>query len=229
MVVGKDTRCQEPQTSISEPTPFSDKLTKADCCSLALLHVRCLPDSLISRLGYGYAKAFYRFISNSRCEFLFVRREAGEIVSACILSLSPKTLATRLLTRTSALLRAPLRVFRLPVGGIMKSVCLRLWFRANRSMRGGSSTKESAPEVVLIFTAPEARCRGLGSTLLHRCERFLLTRGHRYYVIKTADDEANLALKFYAGKGFRQRGPLRDHGKRFQLWEKKLTHQDESR
>jgi hypothetical protein len=47
---------------------------------------------------------------------------------------------------------------------------------------------------------------------LERCEEFLLQRGHRRYVTKTVDDDANPALAFYRNRGFAELGWLAEHG-----------------
>lgn len=207
----------------SLPNASFDELSTADCRSLAALHVRCLPDSLISRLGRGYAEAFYRYVRRSRQEFAFLHRQAGQITSAGVLSLQPRTLQRRLATGTPLLLWAALRLFHLPVGKILKEM-----FRARPPAKpettgDGDAALDQAPELALLFTAPEARGRGLATALLARCERFLAAQGYRQYVIKTFDYESNPALRFYAHTGFVERCRFVKHGQAFRMMAKTLA------
>ena len=162
----------------------SDQLTSADCRGLADLHIRCLPDSLVSKLGRRYAEAFYRYIARSRQEFAFVHREAGQILSACILSLSPKTLDRRLVTGTSLLFFAALRMLRLPMGKPVTKPMPQKRLSAGGAPGDGGTALDSAPEVILLYTAAESRNRSLGSAVLERCESFLFAQGLRHYTVK---------------------------------------------
>lgn len=226
IVFGPKSQISNHRTEV-DLTTSSDELTTTDCSLLAALHIHCLPDSLVSHLGYSYAKSFYRYIRRSQQEFIFVHRNAGQIVSACVLSLSPKTLDRRLIKYTPLLLWVPFRLFRLPVGKIVKAILQpKLPAMLGTSVRS-SVTFDRVPEVILIFTAPEARSRGFGSALLDRCESFLLGQGYHHYIIKTFDDETNRALRFYANNGFVERRPFVKYGKPFRLWEKSLTRQRE--
>jgi ribosomal protein S18 acetylase RimI-like enzyme len=182
----------------------SEQLTETDCRRLAALHVECLPDSLVSRLGRRYAVAFYRYLSRSDHERVFVHREDGRIASACVLSLRPQTLARRLALGTPLLWFAP----RLLAGLLWANVPAR---QAARTAQRGDPGR-GLPEVTHVFTAPEARGRGAASALLDHCEEFLLRQDHSRYVTKTVDDDANPALAFYRNRGFAELGWLAEHG-----------------
>jgi ribosomal protein S18 acetylase RimI-like enzyme len=192
------------------------QLTARDCSQLADLHRECLPDSLVSRLGGGYARAFYRYVSQSADERVFLRRDADHILSACVLSLAPQTLTRRLIFGTPLLWFAALGILRLS---------LARWLLASfgrPSAAPHSPPHHSLPEVILIFTAPRGQGRGLGSDLLDECQRVLAARGCSEYRVRTIDDEANAALRFYARNGFVECGRCVELGRPFRILRKRI-------
>jgi GNAT superfamily N-acetyltransferase len=193
------------------------ELAKNECHELAALHLECLPDSLVSLLGHGYATAFYRYVCNSRHELAFVYREGGRIASGCVLSVQPRTLSRRLAVRTALLLSLPRAFLR--------------WRRARRrddratNLDGTKSKKPvgAFPEVILLFTAPYARGQGRATELLARCEQFLSHAGYTRYVVETADVVGNPALVFYARSGFVPCGRSVRQGRPFRILMKTIT------
>ena len=196
-----------------------DTLTKSECIDLADLHIRSLPGSFVTRLGAHFAGSFYRYIQRSRLEFLFVSRINQRLASACVLSLSSDSLPWRLVWHTSILFWAAFRPLRLPLA---KSVRGKLQSGADGDDAEQYHAPKDLPELILIFTDAEARGRGLGRSLLGRCEDFLRSRGIKGYFVKTIDDERNAATIFYASNGFQLRGCLERHRKRYQVWEKQV-------
>jgi ribosomal protein S18 acetylase RimI-like enzyme len=156
----------------------------SDVRDLARLHASCLPDSLITALGAAFTRSFYRYVATSPHELLEVERNsAGRVIAAAVVTLRPATLNRRLLMRTTLLLAFLPRAFRL--------------LRA-----AGSSDGAHAPEMILLFTAAEARRQGCARSLVGRVERQLRERGVREYVARTEADPANAALAFYRRQGF---------------------------
>ena len=220
----------------STPDPRPDTLSPDDARQLAAMHCEILPDSLISRVGQEYARAFYRHVGESDREFAFVHRDNGTIVSACIVSLEPHTLQRRLLLHTPLVLHAPLAIRRLPVRAIAASLAASVTsgVRALLASRGPSSRashpgadrdpgiQPEGPEVLLIFTLAEARGSGLGATTMARCEAFLRARNISRYFVKTLDDESNRAIAFYRRRGFSQLGTVVKNGKPLGVWQKSL-------
>lgn len=195
-------------------TAVDDVLHERDIARLARMHVEALPESLVSLLGEAYARAFYRYCASSAEELLLVERDRGELAGACLVSLAPETLSRRLLTRTPLLLFAPLAVRRLPLRAML---------------RGAAQPSEPppprAPEILLIFTVPEARSQGLGARLLARCEQLLQSRGLHKLLVRTRDDPANRAIKFYERAQFNRIAARSKYGKRLVLLEKSLQSQ----
>ncbi|MCX7012515.1 MAG: GNAT family N-acetyltransferase [Candidatus Sumerlaeota bacterium] len=187
-------------------------LSPQECAELASLHGRCLPDSQVSRLGPAYARAFYRYVSRSPHEFVGVCREEGRVAGGCVLSLEPETLVRRLAWHTPLLPWALLRASPLEE--------IRNWL--NRRPRGQGSRDDAfpagTPELLLIYTDPPLRGRGLGAALLARCEKFAAAHGRRRYGARTEDSPDNAALRFYAKHGFAPCGKSFRHGHAFQLF-----------
>ncbi len=192
-----------------------NELSARDCCKLAALHRECLPDSLVSELGGGYTKSFYRYLSRSEREKVFVLRDGQEVMSACVLSLEPNTLTRRLVLRTSLLACAAARLLVHPLG-MLRQIAGR------KSEVTHEHLADSTPEVILIFTTPGSRSRGVGSALLQQCEAFLKAQGIPRYLVRTIDDDNNRALKFYLKNGFSEHGRSTEHGRVFRVFKKTL-------
>ncbi len=201
--------------NLSRPdTREVDPLSSADRSRLAALHCECLPDSLVSELGRGYAEAFYRYVSRSPEEWVFVLREGERIISGCVLSLSPKTLRRRLLLHTPLLLYAvPWALGRL--GRKQAKV-----HSGPSAQTGQDPVPSHLPELILVFTSPECRSRGAGAALIAQCERSLAAQGYSEYLVRTVDDESNRALKFYIRHGFVPFAQSVAHGHTFRIFRK---------
>ena len=128
------------------------------------------------------------------------------------MSLAPETLSRRLLARTPLLLCAPLAIRRLPLRAMLLG-----------ATQPAAPSQPPGPEILLIFTVPELRGQGLGARLLARCEQLLLARGLATVLVKTRDDAANRALKFYERAQFNPIAARSKYGKRLLLLEKTLT------
>jgi hypothetical protein len=64
-----------------------DLMSGKDCRRMADLHCRCLSDSMVSRLGRGYAASFYRYVERSETESAFVYRRHGFAMPECTVQL----------------------------------------------------------------------------------------------------------------------------------------------
>jgi GNAT superfamily N-acetyltransferase len=191
-------------------------LQERDIARLARMHVAALPESLVSLLGERYARAFYRYCATTSEELLLLEREGGEIAGACLVSLEPESLSRRLLTGTPLPWCAALAITRLPLRAMLLD-----------ATRAAVPVQPRGPEILLIFTVPELRSRGLGARLLRRCEQQLLARGLPRVLFKTRDDPANRALQFYEREQFSPIAARSKYGKRLLLLEKTLTPEQE--
>ena len=199
------------------PAPRSDPIAEPDWRRLAALHRRCLPDSAVTALGGRYAERFYRYLAGSAREHAFLHRDAaGVIDAACIVSLEPGTLNRRL-WRATPLLRSLLG--NAPARG-KRALARALWpsRRAGRyEDRSGVGRLIRAPEIILLFVAPERRRQGLGRALLARVRAWMGAAGQRRCLARTLDAHHNRAADFYRAAGFRWQGRSRERG--FQVWE----------
>src|ERR1051325_8644113 len=162
-------------------------LGRKDCCRLAALHCECIADSMVTRLGRSYAEAFYRYVSRSTEERVFVLRDAAEIFRGCVLTLSPKTLRRRLLIHT------PLLWYAIP-WLCRKLLAKRRPARLSQESDLPVGSMPDLPELILLFTAPGSRNQGAGAALLAQCEQFLAGQGSGEYLVKTIEDESNREL-----------------------------------
>lgn len=192
-------------------TVIADSLGARDVARLARMHVEAIPESLISRVGERYARAFYRYVAKSEDELLLVERDGREIIGGCLVSLAPETLSGRMLRHTPLAVLAPLALHRLP---------LRAMLRGLTEPRG--APKPPGAEILLIFTDAARRSRGLGARLLARCEALLAARGVDKLLVQTRDDPANRAVQFYDRARFERIAARSKYGKRLILFEKPL-------
>ena len=195
-------------------TVVDDVLRERDIELVARMHVESLPESMVSRVGERYARAFYRYLARSPEELVLVDRdERGDLRGACIVSLAPGTLSRRLVYRTPLPFHAALAARRLPLAAMLGGLA---------GKRAPSAPQPPGPEILLIFTVPAARSQGLGATLLARCEALLAARGVDQLLVKTRDDPSNRALGFYERASFTRIGSLSTHGKQLALFRKSI-------
>ena len=191
---------------------------EAEIADLARLHAACLTDSLVTEMGPGYVRAFYRYVVDSPREFVVTSRDAaGRIVAATVISLEPATFNRRLLLHTPLL---PHLIVRLPalVGG---------WWRPTLPVDAGAisplpKVPDTMPEMLLIFVAAEQRGAGRGRALVHEVDGDLRARGVPAYQARTELNLANRALRFYDENGFTRAGVSVRLGKPFQVFVRTL-------
>jgi GNAT superfamily N-acetyltransferase len=185
-----------------------DHFTLADFDELARLQTQLLPLSLISRLGYRYARAFYHFAACSPRELLLTERDgAHRIIAGCVVSLDIASLERRLLRSTPLLLAA---LLRLP------------WLLD--TLRRGHAPKElNGAELVLLFTSPAARQRGSASRLIARAETELKSLGLTSYLVRTFDKPIDPTYRFYLARGFDRIQSFTVRGVHFVLMRKTIS------
>ncbi len=189
-------------------------LSAEDVTTLAEMHRSCLPNSLISKMGVEYAKAFYRFLRTSPLERVFVEKDGDQVLAACVLSLEPETLNRRLVSGTPVIRTALLSPPRL----------IQLVRSVISSDRSGER-QPPGPELLMIFTSEHARGRGLGTRMLKTAESYLREHGFTWWCVKTLDDPANRAVDFYLGHRFALQNSMTRNGKRLCLLRKELGQQ----
>ncbi len=177
-------------------------LSAQDLDRLARLHVACLPRSLVSLLGPDYAARFYDVLQSSPDELLLVDRgDGGAIVGACLVSHRPASLSRRIAAGTPLLRHALIRP--------------RALLALARAALGGGSPDPAGSDILLLFTDPASRGRGIASALVEAAVRAVAARGEAGLAVLTEDDPANEAVRFYLGRGFVRSGACRMNGQRF--------------
>lgn len=196
-----------------------ESLTEEDIARLGMLQVSLLPGSMTARFGTAYARSFYRYVMRSGNEIVLVRRSGSQIVAFCVVSLKPQTLLRRLVIRT------PLIVHALP-----RMITPRLWgliINVIRSKADGSADAfppalSTLPELMMLGCAPQYQGQGHASLLVEESEAALRARNYSGYLVRTFDDDDNLAVKFYLQRGFSVVARFVAHGTPFRLMRKPL-------
>jgi GNAT superfamily N-acetyltransferase len=200
--------------------PEGQSLAGADLDQLAMLHCACLPGSLLTPLGRGAARSYYRYVAASPQELLLIERAGATIGGAAVLSLSPRTLSTRWLKRE--LLPA---AFYFVNGCLWSSSVRRKVLSMFQKSDDYPAEVATLPEIVQVFVSDLLRNRKVGSKLLLDAESFLRQRGHAQYYLKTDASQGNEALHFYRRRGFVEAGRMNDSaGKSYVFFRKPLTH-----
>lgn len=165
-------------------------LMTEDIERLADLHLRCLPNQILTMLGREYLGSFYRFVAASPREKAFVARDQGRIVAVCVVTHSEKTILARAVIATlAAFLIAALRAFL--ASEAFRRACFNVLFGGPRSTL--------SPQILIMLVDPERIGQGIGSTLVE----FIAGQiGGTELYTKTEDDPSNHAVNFYAGNGF---------------------------
>lgn len=194
------------------------ELSPADVTRIAALHVESIDDSLPTLLGEGFARALYRYLERSPHEIVFVERVDAHVESVCVVSLEPGSLQRRIAQAT----------FPLLVVGAARAVFTQRAFRTMlsslvRDALSGEAHAEKAPEITYVFTSRNTRGKRLGKRIVERVDAALSARGCREYFVKTLDDPANRAVRFYQENGFDILGPRVEGGRTFVEFHKPLV------
>lgn len=163
---------------------------------IARLHRRALPGSLLSALGQRAVEAYYGFVNGSAQEVLFVEQDAGKVLGACVLSYAPASLNRRFFVSR------PLAMGWTLLAGMLASAAVRAAVAAMFREAGQPESVANWPEVVQLFTAEDARGRGIGKRLLARAEERLADGGVHGYFVRTEAASDNAAIGFYERQGF---------------------------
>jgi|GEM_PF-6869796 len=161
------------------------------------MHRLLLPGSLVTRLGQGLTETYYRFVSASDRELLFVHQSADRVLGACVLSLEPATLMQRFVAAHPVCLGWQ-TLLRLPLDGQVRDF---VWKKLTAAGRDKAPVPQM-PEIVQIFVNPESQGQGIGRAVVHGVETELGRRGWGEYYLKTDADTANAAHAFYLRLGF---------------------------
>lgn len=179
-------------------------MTPRDAHRLAQLQRQALPQSALSRLGDRYLREFWRFCAASAQERIFLSRDADSvIVAAAMISLSPNDIGRRLLLRTSLAFNA--------------------WKIFLQMLAGGEKAVIPGTELVLLFTDETRRGKGVGGALLASAEASIAAEGLPELYVRTFDDPAHPAYRFYQRSGYALIRSFKAHGQPFALLRKPIA------
>jgi ribosomal protein S18 acetylase RimI-like enzyme len=194
----------------------------AEIQEIAHLQRTILPDAIPSLLGFRYTCAFYRFALGSPDEAVVIGRNDGKVVALAVATFAPKTLMRRLVLNTPLLVAVVTGLFRFKLLAAMVDL---VFGHAPTSLPPASFGKAecyAVPELLILCTAPVARGQGHAGRLLDQIEALMRARGVRRYTVRTFDDDASPAFRFYTGKGFTAYGRQQAIFSSFRLMEKRL-------
>lgn len=191
------------------------QFSETDRDELAMMHLRCLPDSAVARLGVSFTAALYAFAAKSPREAVLIATLGDALVGGALLSTRPRDLARRMAVRCpgSVLKAAPRIAMTLLSGRLRKA-------RSKTDEVVRRLSDEDTPELVYLFSAQSARGVGVGAALVDASERWAHSL-HRLYV-KTGPNKENPARGFYKRMGFETCGLVEQSGEIFELFGKKL-------
>lgn len=166
---------------------------------LAAMHAICLPTSFGARLGERYLRGMYRYVSRSRHEIIVSAFDGGALVGAAITTLSPGTMAWRLLSRTGVVWYAP-KLMTWRKGSVLPRT---------PKPESAFSPPSTAPELLWLYVAATHRGRAFGSTLIADTEARLREKGIGRYYVRTFTTSNDPTTGFYERHGFVAAGMFR--------------------
>lgn len=196
-------------------------LGESDLKRIACLHLESLPEDILPMLGKYYLRCFYRFMSRSDQEKIFLIRSNDSLIHAiCVLTFSSDTLLKRSIIKTLPcfLFFFSLKIiisieFRRIVFSILKDSC-------------GTKIDGLDPQITFIFTDPASRGNKLGATLLKMVEDYLKSGRYKELYVKTLDHPENRAAEFYKNNGFGFMKKMAYAGRDYLILKKELNSVD---
>ena len=164
-------------------------LSETHFTQIAKAHIKCLPESLLSDIGEGFVKGFYKSACKSEKEYLIARFENDLLAGVAFVSLDTDSMTSRLMTLKMYL--------SLGMSMVIPSIARRVF-----NMLTATSENSDIPELVFFYSTPEFRGKGIGKLLLQDVAEVLKARSLDTYAIKTLDSPDNRAIEFYSRNGF---------------------------
>ncbi|MBF0602706.1 MAG: GNAT family N-acetyltransferase [Nitrospirae bacterium] len=176
---------------------FEGHLSEEDIETLANMHMN-IGDSFTSSLGPVFVKRYWRFIETSDLEFLFIHRDphSNRIVSCLAVTLDKSSLQKRVLLKT-----LPYSVFWAVIRLFSSQYFRKLLFYVLKRIFSSENDDES-PEIVFLYTNPEARQQQIAEKLLCQAESYLVEKNLTVLYTQTVDHPDGKSIDFYKKKGF---------------------------
>lgn len=184
---------------------------------MAKAHQECLPTSLLSLLGFQVLCRFYRFVSQSEDEELFILRD-NDAIGVSVLSKKPDTLLKRFIGYNLL----PV-TYHIVLSLFVKPLFRRIFLKKFFSKGGAFFSVGQDVELIILFVESPQRRKGLGSRLIRVVEQYLRENNIGCYIVKTVARESNSALFFYRKLDFAVVGKGFDSGKEYIYLKKELA------
>jgi len=175
-------------------------LTPSDYRQLATLHSINLGNSILSKLGGGMLRRYYKFIELSESDFLFIEGRSGEIRGATVLSFDSRTVMHQFVKNHFFVfaLSAAWKCLTSP------SFILILLQQGNPDSSSLDKDAKEQIEIVQIFVDEKYRNQKIGKKLLDQVNAFLYSRGIPKYIIRTRINDNDATLGFYRKNDFKE-------------------------
>ncbi len=165
------------------------------------LHILSLEDSMITLLGENVVENYYKFVSESEDDCLFLVNEKENVIGTCMLSHKPNSVTKRMAKKYPFLI-----LFAVLKQILISSKNRKKIFQFLLKKSESPKSILGLPEVIQIFTDINYRNKKIGTRLIEQVETHLKNRNENKYYLKTFDDPNNLALLFYKKRNFREVG-----------------------
>ncbi|KAA3607027.1 MAG: N-acetyltransferase [Calditrichaeota bacterium] len=174
-----------------------NSLSKKDLTEITKMHIDSLEDSMLTILGESVVFNYYKFISESNLDCLFLVKEGDTVIGTCMISHEPNSITKRMA------LKYPIVI----LSSVLKQIIIssdnrKKIFQFLDKDNEAPKSVLGLPEVIQIFTNSNYRNRRIGSRLLEQVESYLKKRNEKVYCLKTLDKVDNLALHFYSKRNF---------------------------
>ncbi|MBF0146558.1 MAG: GNAT family N-acetyltransferase [Magnetococcales bacterium] len=176
---------------------LAEPLSREDISSLADMH-RDIGDSFTSALGPRFVQRYWRFIEKSHLESMFIHRDPGtrRITGCLVVSFDKPSLQSRVLLGTF-----PYSLFWLLVRFFSSPYLRRLLWAVGKKMLS-SEEKDESPEIVFLYTTPEARNQKIAGTLLQQAEHHAMAQGFDVLYTQTVQTPTGKSIHFYNKYGY---------------------------
>jgi len=172
------------------------KLSDSELEEIAKIHINIFQDDLLPQLGIKYLMSFYKFISKSKKEKIFIIRNKKRIIGTCIISLEADTILFRTIKGTLfQFLKSCTTSFI--KNNKFRKYLLNLFFLKNTAI-------SHTPEIAYIFTDKLFQKKGVAKKLLDKVKVHLHKEGYSTCNVKTLNNSTNKAIDFYKINEFKR-------------------------
>ena len=185
--------------------------------TVAALHIDCMPTSILTKYGPSILHSFYKFISSSKHEKLFLVSDF-KVNGVAVISFAPQTLMKRFVMGRGINI-----LYEIALKSLMSPTVMKTSIRTILSVKRQPEILDGVPELVLLFVDKHERRKGTATQLIEQIEAFLKLQSISRYYVKTLENNIdNIPISFYKKQGFGEVGNGVESGKNYIFFEKNL-------